>query len=197
MMSTHLYSGYLHDRMFTLNVCKCITLLISRKHSPQSAQYVLIGEQPLEKVQVYKYLGILISSDLTWSDHIANVCSVPNVIWTSLLLVLPGCWSIQLLYIRVLYLIHLYILDHTWSTQLLSGVLTLWKMLKLWSLCRDLQQKYAQRNGTILATKTQSKAAEHWFSRVQEALLEATLSIHGSQWTILLSKYTPIVFTPV
>lgn len=56
----------------TLNVRKCKSLYISRKHSPQSAQSVPICEQPLEKVQMYKYLGILTNFELTRS---AKVCS--------------------------------------------------------------------------------------------------------------------------
>ena len=66
---------WISQHNLTLNVRKCKSLLISRKHSPLNSQAVLIGGQPLEKVRAYKYLGILINSDLSWSDHVANVCS--------------------------------------------------------------------------------------------------------------------------
>ena len=32
-----------------------------------SGQSVQIGDEPLEKVQSYKYLGVVINSNLTWS----------------------------------------------------------------------------------------------------------------------------------
>ena len=48
---------------------------MSRKHSHLSGQPVQILGQVLEKVQSYKYLGVLINSNLTWSDHISRVCS--------------------------------------------------------------------------------------------------------------------------
>ena len=31
--------------------------------------------QPLEKVHSYKYLGVLISSDLSWSRNVSSICS--------------------------------------------------------------------------------------------------------------------------
>ena len=59
----------------TLNVRKCKSLLISRKHSHLSGESVTVFGQVLEKVESYKYLGVLINSTLTWSDHISRVCS--------------------------------------------------------------------------------------------------------------------------
>ena len=29
-----------------------------------------IGEKPLDRVNTYKYLGIIINENLTWSDHL-------------------------------------------------------------------------------------------------------------------------------
>lgn len=34
-----------------------------------------LGASTLEKVETFKYLGILLKSDLSWSDHIMRVCS--------------------------------------------------------------------------------------------------------------------------
>ena len=50
-------------------------LLVSRKHSFLCGQSVQIGEESLEKVRSYKYLGVVINSNLTWSDHISKLCS--------------------------------------------------------------------------------------------------------------------------
>lgn len=34
-----------------------------------------LGSEPLTKVSQYKYLGITITSDLSWNSHISNVCN--------------------------------------------------------------------------------------------------------------------------
>ena len=48
---------------------------ISRSRKQRPLHPIQLGEVNLEFVQEYKYLGILISSDLSWSPHVANVCS--------------------------------------------------------------------------------------------------------------------------
>ena len=48
---------------------------MSRKHSYLSGQSINVFGQILEKVESYKYLGVVINSTLTWSDHISRVCS--------------------------------------------------------------------------------------------------------------------------
>ena len=35
----------------------------------------ILNAAPLKRVNSYKYLGILISSDLMWSSHISSICS--------------------------------------------------------------------------------------------------------------------------
>ena len=66
---------WIGDHNLSLNVRKCKSLLVSRKHTFLSGQSVQIGDEPLEKVQSYKYLGVVINSNLTWSDHISRLCS--------------------------------------------------------------------------------------------------------------------------
>ena len=66
---------WIKDHNLALNVRKCKSLLVSRKHSFLSGPSILIGEEFLEKVQSYKYLGVDINSNLTWSDHIYKLCS--------------------------------------------------------------------------------------------------------------------------
>ena len=36
---------------------------------------LILNDAPLKRVNSYKYLGILISSDLMWSSHISSICS--------------------------------------------------------------------------------------------------------------------------
>ena len=62
-------------RHLTLNVRKCKSLLVSRKHSHLSGQTIRVYRQDLEKVESYKYLGVVNNSNLTWSDHISRICS--------------------------------------------------------------------------------------------------------------------------
>ena len=50
-------------------------MTISRKRiSVYPAQFLLNGI-PLEQVETFKYLGVLLSSDLSWSAHIDSICT--------------------------------------------------------------------------------------------------------------------------
>jgi len=48
-----------------------------RKWVPTSTQtvHVVLDGLPLEKVQSYKYLGVQISSNLSWGNDVSNICS--------------------------------------------------------------------------------------------------------------------------
>ena len=60
----------------TFNESKCKVMQVSRKRSPLSPDTPLtLNGSILETVTSYKYLGLLISSDLSWSGHIHSVCS--------------------------------------------------------------------------------------------------------------------------
>ena len=73
------------NRMSTINFClsaKHLALLKSKKvffswkriHSIPPPCLTL-GHSPLAQVSNYKYLGLLITTDLMWSTHIANICT--------------------------------------------------------------------------------------------------------------------------
>ena len=47
------------------------------KRNPVTNCYILHGHQ-LEQVQSAKYLGVSITSDMKWSEHITNICKKAN-----------------------------------------------------------------------------------------------------------------------
>ena len=68
--------AYASTQHMTLNTTKCKFMLVSRKNRPSipSVTMSLYGV-PLENVTTFKYLGVLLSSDLSWSSHIQKTCS--------------------------------------------------------------------------------------------------------------------------
>ena len=55
-----------------INTKKCKIMRITRKKSPLVGEYNIEG-QPLESVDVYKELGLITASNLSWNQHILNV----------------------------------------------------------------------------------------------------------------------------
>ena len=54
-----------------LNPCKCKYLICSRKRHPHLPPTgLLLACITLEQVESYHYLGVVVTSKLTWSDHI-------------------------------------------------------------------------------------------------------------------------------
>ena len=60
----------------SLNPIKCKYMIISRKAAPlQPESALILNGHILNQVDVYKYLGILLSKDLSWSPHVDGICS--------------------------------------------------------------------------------------------------------------------------
>jgi hypothetical protein len=60
------------------NPHKCEVLSISHKRHPVAFYHNLHGQQ-LKSSQAAKYLGVTISKDLSWTNHINNITSYKNV----------------------------------------------------------------------------------------------------------------------
>ncbi len=61
----------------TLNPSKCKFMLISRKRNGNISPHIPISLNglALESVPVFKYLGLMLTSDLSWSKHIQDTCT--------------------------------------------------------------------------------------------------------------------------
>ena len=60
---------------FTLNSTKCKFMQITRRKTTTQSPQLHLNDRPIERVFEYKYLGVVISSDLTWASHINTICT--------------------------------------------------------------------------------------------------------------------------
>ena len=58
----------------TINPHKCKYLICSRYTPSTSFRTLILGGVTLEQVESYHYLGVLVSSRLTWCDYIEHIC---------------------------------------------------------------------------------------------------------------------------
>ena len=70
MIEDWVYSNYL-----TLNLTVCKYMVVSRKRCPSAPVRLMLGGTEKEKVDSFKYLGLLLSSDSSFSKHIESICS--------------------------------------------------------------------------------------------------------------------------
>ena len=116
-------SSCVTDKQLQFNATKCRQTLISRKraHSSTPPPNLYVSGTALLQVSEYKYLGVIITSDLSWRPHITNMCNKTRKL-------------IGLLYRRfyqssnssILLKLYLSFVRPHWSFHLLFGVHT-WK----------------------------------------------------------------------
>ena len=64
------------ENSLNLNPSKCKYMLISRKQTPSTlGEPLVLGDLPLQKVDTFRYLGVLLSQDMSWSPHVQATCS--------------------------------------------------------------------------------------------------------------------------
>ena len=69
--SDKLREGY--ERRMQLYPIKCKEMLISFKRKTPVISNITINNTPIERVTSYKLLGLIVSSNLTWNDHIESL----------------------------------------------------------------------------------------------------------------------------
>ena len=75
--SIDLLSSWLKSRYLTVNVSKTKYMIISRKPSSflSLLPSLFLDNSPLECVSNFKYLGVILTSQLSWTPHIDHICS--------------------------------------------------------------------------------------------------------------------------
>lgn len=72
--------NWLQENKLTLNIVKTKAMIIGShwKLSDIGSVKIQVNGSCVENVESFSYLGVTISSNLTWSDHVDNLCSKIN-----------------------------------------------------------------------------------------------------------------------
>ena len=69
-------NNWVKDNSLTFNVSKCKYMLISHKRQRCcDLPDLLLDDLILERVECFKYLGVIVTSDLSWSSHVESICT--------------------------------------------------------------------------------------------------------------------------
>ena len=67
-------SSWITSNNLSLNITKCKFLVISRlRKNSIPVPTLTLNSHPMERVSSYKYLGVTITEDLSWSSHINEI----------------------------------------------------------------------------------------------------------------------------
>ena len=93
-----LFHHWTTENFLKFNVSKCKYMVITKKRHCCVPSSLHLESTALERVHAYKYLGVLITSNISWSEHINSVCIkvgkvigvlyrhfYANIDWTTLL----------------------------------------------------------------------------------------------------------------
>ena len=130
-------SDWVSCNNLTLNPNKCKFMIISRKtNSVQPPQHIL-NDTPLEQVETFKYLGVLLSSELSWSVHVESICTKASKL-IGLLYRIASSMVMSISRACIAYTVHLCIL----TLNMLPppfGTLTLLRILQNLRMSKSLQ----------------------------------------------------------
>ena len=68
-------AAWVTTSLLTFNAVKYKYLLLSRRRNQAEIPQLYLRENPLERVFKYKYLGVIFTADLSWSEHIQSISS--------------------------------------------------------------------------------------------------------------------------
>ena len=122
------------ERLLQLNPVKCKHMLISKRRHLTTGHFTLfLNGNELEEVDIFKYLGVLIKNNLSWTDHTAEICSKARKILGLLYRHFYNHSSSESL--RQLYLS---LVAHTWNMLHNYGTHTPRLALTGWNLFKNL-----------------------------------------------------------
>ena len=67
--------SWIEANYLQFNISKCKYMVVSRKRAGILPASLTLQGHHLERVECFKYLGLLLTSDLSWSTHVDSICS--------------------------------------------------------------------------------------------------------------------------
>ena len=133
-------------QLWTVELC-CYLLLLWKRPPTLPVAPLEINGNNVNQVNEYKYLGVIVSSDMSWSSHIPAISSTTRKCIGDL------CRKLYLCTCRITYQLF-YICTSHWFTHTLNmlvvfGVLTWKKTLRCLRVFRSLGWKFAYSNGNV------------------------------------------------